>query len=81
MCTYCYICVGGKDYKRQQYRDVRFARGGSRYYELKTEFMDDDEVEDDECYYLIIETSTLPDRVVAVSPNMTKVCLTNDDGM
>ena len=81
MCAYCYICVGGEDFIVPPLTTVTFTSGGNRFYQLQTEFIDDDLVEDDECYFLKIEPITLPDRVVAVSPNTTKVCILNDDGM
>ena len=85
MCQYfhscCFnLCVGGDDYKRQRYDTVRFVKGGSRFVELKTEFIRDKIVEDDECYYLRIVPDTLPDRIIAGNPNYTKVVIQNDDG-
>ena len=47
---------------------------------MKTEFIKDDIVEDDECYYLRIVPDTLPDRIIAGNPNYTKVVIQNDDG-
>ena len=53
--------------------------GGSKYAEFRTEFINDDIVEDDECYCLRIVPDTLPDRLVAINPNFTKICILNDD--
>ena len=78
---YCFnVCIGGEDYRSQRYDTVRFVKGRSRYVELKTEFIKDDIVEDDEYYYLKIVPDTLPDRVIVGNPNYTKVVIQNDDG-
>ena len=74
------VCIGGEDYRSQHYDTVRFVKGRSRYVELKTEFIKDDIVEDDEFYYLKIVPDTLPDRVIVGNPNYTKVVIQNDDG-
>ena len=70
--------VGGEDYKLQR-RSIRFDKGGSIYANLKTEFINDEIVECDECYYLDIVTDTLPSRVTAVNPTTAKICIIDDD--
>ena len=74
------VYVGGEDYKNQHYNTVRFVKGGSRYIALNTEFIKDNIVENDECYYLRIVPDTLPNRTIAVNPNYTKIVIQNDDG-
>ena len=70
--------IGGHDYKLQLYRGIRFIKGGSRYYELKIEPIDDDKVECLEHYSIRIETSALPPRVISLEPT-TRIYLQDDD--
>ena len=66
------------DYELQQYRNVRFINGGSRYYDLKIEPMNDNIVECDEDFSLRIETNALPPRVISFEPT-TKITLKDYD--
>ena len=73
--------VGGLDYKIQDYRNAsKYLRDGSKYIDLKIEPNDDELVEDDEVYYLEIESITLPNRIVLGNPPKCKVVIQNDDG-
>ena len=65
---------------RQNYRQVKFYRSGSRYIDLTTEPIDDDIVECEEEYRIEIETTTLPFRVVPGTPAFCKVVIRDDDG-
>ena len=74
-----YLCVVREDYRATRYV-VRFEKGGSRYGELTTTRIDDEYVEDDEYYYLKIQTGLLPNDVVIDGPDTAKIILVNEDG-
>ena len=65
---------------RQNYRQAKFYKSGSRYIDLMTKPIDDDIVECEKEYCIIIETTTLPFRVVPGTPAVCKVVIRDDDG-
>ena len=68
------------DYRVQDHRKgTRFYDGGSRYVELNIDLIEDN-LEDDEVYYLTIEPSTLPNRLVIGHPSNCTIVIENADG-
>jgi len=72
-----YPCVGNEDYEIQNYI-VTFYAGRTRY-KLKFHVIDDDIVEENEYYFLNI-SSSLPSSVSIARYEATKITIRDDDG-
>ena len=72
--------VGGIDYVTQDYRSLTtFVKSGKTYIELPTNFTNDDVVECEKAYCLVIFSGTLPPRVTPIDPDNCRILIRDDD--